>query len=435
MGFAKKNNQNESNSSASSFINKKGSDTFLSQGFEKKPPFIAPSNVQAKLSFGSSNDKFEQEADDTADNVVQKLAANPSAVGAQSEEENGNTSESKDQPISEISAKPLVSSSIQKSEGEATEDSENDEAQSEEIPENFQGGLSSSKGSGDALPEEVNDKMGKAFNADFSNVRVHTGASAVQLNRQIGAQAFANGRDIYFNKGKYSPNSKAGAHLLAHELTHTIQQGAVKQSKNGNNKSINGTAGPSIQAAPILTGINVPTEIGVDRTIRASAVIAPGESRRTPLTWSLVGAPAGIAITGTGRRVRITADPASLASAGSTFQLSCTVTGDAADTFTSPNITLVAVTGITFTAAPAFANQPTVFPAPSVFPPNTADPNRQGVAGNTATVNVVTNPVGRANTVRLVRRRGANVAGNVITPGARTGPIPVRVTDNATGAR
>jgi hypothetical protein len=87
--------------------------------------------------------------------------------------------------------------------------------------------LSGSKGSGTALPGPARSRMEAAFGADFSGVRVHTGADAVQMNRQLHAQAFTHGRDIYFNAGKYDPASVDGQHLLAHELTHVVQQHAT----------------------------------------------------------------------------------------------------------------------------------------------------------------------------------------------------------------
>ncbi|AUP79057.1 eCIS core domain-containing protein [Flavivirga eckloniae] len=66
--------------------------------------------------------------------------------------------------------------------------------------------------------------MESRFGSDFSDVKIHTGSEAVQMSRELNAQAFTVGNDIYFNQGKYSPNSDTGKHLLAHELTHTIQQ-------------------------------------------------------------------------------------------------------------------------------------------------------------------------------------------------------------------
>lgn len=86
--------------------------------------------------------------------------------------------------------------------------------------------LSSSKGGGSPLDTGTRNEMESGFGADFSGVRVHNDSNAVQMNQALGSQAFTNGNDIYFNEGKYDPGSDSGKHLLAHELTHTVQQGA-----------------------------------------------------------------------------------------------------------------------------------------------------------------------------------------------------------------
>ena len=70
--------------------------------------------------------------------------------------------------------------------------------------------------------------MESRFGADFSGVRIHTGSGAEGLSASVSAQAFTHGNDIYFNSGKFSPGTETGGHLLAHELTHTIQQGASR---------------------------------------------------------------------------------------------------------------------------------------------------------------------------------------------------------------
>ena len=70
--------------------------------------------------------------------------------------------------------------------------------------------------------------MSNAFGTDFSSVRVHTGSNAVQMNQGLNARAFTHGSDVYFNKGEYSPNSSNGKSLLAHELTHVVQQGGAR---------------------------------------------------------------------------------------------------------------------------------------------------------------------------------------------------------------
>jgi|GEM_PF-6526698 len=85
--------------------------------------------------------------------------------------------------------------------------------------------LQNSKGSGSPLSSDVKTEMESGFGADFGNVKVHTGTQAQKMSSELGAQAFTHKEDIYFNNGKYDPVSKEGKTLLAHELTHTIQQG------------------------------------------------------------------------------------------------------------------------------------------------------------------------------------------------------------------
>lgn len=89
--------------------------------------------------------------------------------------------------------------------------------------------LASSKGGGNSMDSGTKDQMESGFGTDFSGVKIHNDANAVQMNKELGSHAFANGNDIYFNEGKYNPSSKEGQHLLAHELTHTVQQGASTQ--------------------------------------------------------------------------------------------------------------------------------------------------------------------------------------------------------------
>lgn len=82
-------------------------------------------------------------------------------------------------------------------------------------------------GSGKPLEEGVRRSMEGGFGADFSAVRVHNNAGADDLNQRIQAKAFTTGSDIFFRQGEYKPTSPAGQELLAHELTHVVQQGAT----------------------------------------------------------------------------------------------------------------------------------------------------------------------------------------------------------------
>jgi hypothetical protein len=85
---------------------------------------------------------------------------------------------------------------------------------------NIESQLNNSKGGGNPLGDEVRGFMEPRFGADFSSVRVHTGDNAVQMNRELGAQAFTHGSDVYFGAGKAPGNNE----LTAHELTHVMQQ-------------------------------------------------------------------------------------------------------------------------------------------------------------------------------------------------------------------
>jgi hypothetical protein len=83
------------------------------------------------------------------------------------------------------------------------------------------------------LPQAVRSFMETRFGADFSGVRVHADAHAAALSGQLSAQAFTVGREIYFGGHQFQPNTQSGRELIAHELTHTIQQGGAAQRAAG----------------------------------------------------------------------------------------------------------------------------------------------------------------------------------------------------------
>ena len=88
----------------------------------------------------------------------------------------------------------------------------------------LQSQLNSSKGGGSPLPGPTLTSMSQAFGADFSSVRIHTDSRAAEMSQGIQAKAFTHGGDIYFNRGQYQSESSEGKKLLAHELTHVVQQ-------------------------------------------------------------------------------------------------------------------------------------------------------------------------------------------------------------------
>lgn len=93
-----------------------------------------------------------------------------------------------------------------------------------EVTPNFESQINSLRGGGQPLPEPVRDFFEPRFGYDFSHVRVHTSNDAVQMSRELNAEAFTHGRDVYFGAGRYSPGTSSGKRFLAHELTHVVQQ-------------------------------------------------------------------------------------------------------------------------------------------------------------------------------------------------------------------
>ncbi|OYY94802.1 MAG: hypothetical protein B7Y41_04315 [Hydrogenophilales bacterium 28-61-23] len=99
------------------------------------------------------------------------------------------------------------------------------------VSANLAAEINQGKSSGAALPPSVRRFMEPRFGANFNNVRVHTGARAANLSQQLSARAFTVGNNVFFGNGQFQPDSRDGRELLAHELTHTIQQGAATQDK------------------------------------------------------------------------------------------------------------------------------------------------------------------------------------------------------------
>src|SRR5574341_1086468 len=159
---------------------------------------LAQGIIQTKLTVGPAGDKFEQEADRAA---AQVMSARLLHRQASPEEEAVQTKpEPQHMPVDE----------------------------SFEVGREIENRLSANEGSGSPLAGDTQSFMESRFGADFSSVRVHTDGESAQLNRDLSAQAFTHGSNIYFDEGKYDPGTDSGKRLLAHELTHVIQQGGAQ---------------------------------------------------------------------------------------------------------------------------------------------------------------------------------------------------------------
>ena len=171
--------------------------------------------VQAKMAIGAVDDPLEQEADAVADRVAKRMHVGAigdiGAPSIQSSQTDG-VEEGEQRLVDDDNPTDIVQA---KADGNSTTAGRFDHA------------LKQGTSAGAAMNPSLLHEMEGAFEADFSNVRIHTDSSAERLNRSLGAQAFTCGTHIYFNKGGYRPETYDGRHLLAHELTHVVQQAGV----------------------------------------------------------------------------------------------------------------------------------------------------------------------------------------------------------------
>jgi hypothetical protein len=178
--------------------------------------FIRGLPLQRKLAIGAVNDPLESEADAMADKVMripEQQFVQRKCAHCEEEEK--------------VQRSPLAAAITPFIQTKGADGGTASDAVTQKI--------NTTKGNGGNMDSSTQSFMSSRFGTDFSNVKIHTGSDAVQMNRELNAQAFTVGSDIYFNSGKYNPSSESGKHLLAHELTHTVQQGAVtlQRKKDG----------------------------------------------------------------------------------------------------------------------------------------------------------------------------------------------------------
>ncbi|MEO1124849.1 MAG: DUF4157 domain-containing protein [Cyanobacteria bacterium J06639_16] len=190
--------------------------------------------LQAKLTIGQPNDRYEQEADHVAHEVVQRLNRFQIEPPQSEQAVKRESSPGKD---AKFQIRPLAS---QVQHAEMPEEDKELQMSSmlqpdlgkETIPTNteLENSIQQSCGSGQSLAANIRQPLEQAFgNVDFSGVKVHTDAQADQLNRTIQAKAFTTGNDIFFRQRSYAPTSQEGIELIAHELTHVLQQKSGEQ--------------------------------------------------------------------------------------------------------------------------------------------------------------------------------------------------------------
>lgn len=100
-----------------------------------------------------------------------------------------------------------------------------------EVDDEVEQTINRKRGGGQSLDRKVRSQMETAMNADFRGVRVHADHEADHLNQRLNSRAFTTGQDIFFGAGNYNPGSSIGRELIAHELTHVVQQNGVLHTK------------------------------------------------------------------------------------------------------------------------------------------------------------------------------------------------------------
>jgi hypothetical protein len=254
---------------------------------ENKPFFQAPNHVadsgqsffnssphQAKLMIGKANDPFEKQADATAHAAVHNTGNNTITEGAQqvqrkekliqkAEEEEPQAKLQKQAEEEEMQTKlqkqeeeearaklqrqaeaeeEEVQTKLQKQEEEEMQtklqkqEEEEVQARAEVFRKedadtstvSMESRVSQAKSGGQVLPDDVRLEMEEKLGASFKQVRIHDDGEAHALCKELNALAFAIGHHIFFKKGQYQPYTQEGKFLLAHELTHVLQQRSKK---------------------------------------------------------------------------------------------------------------------------------------------------------------------------------------------------------------
>jgi len=200
--------------------------------------------LQAKLVVGPADDEYEREADRVAEQAV-SMPQTPVQRACPSCQE--------DEPVQREPLSTRITPLIQRQKAEEEDEKklqaspmiqrqigeEEEEEKIQTAPEmaGSKGGpagpeleqsLEQARGGGRPLAESFRGRMESAFGADFSSVRIHADEPADRLSRSIQARAFTRGHDIFLRQGEYQPASTEGQRLLAHELTHVVQQNEAK---------------------------------------------------------------------------------------------------------------------------------------------------------------------------------------------------------------
>ena len=180
-------------------------------------------HIQAKFTVGAPNDKYEQEADSVADQVMRM----PDPVATEQSDNNLTTPT----PVIQRVCNECEEELQRQPTDENAEEEEDKLLQAKEMPgqtpevgHGVESTINNLRGAGQALSPSDRSFFEPRFGQSFSQVRIHTDAKAADTAKTVNARAFTLGQDIVFGAGEFSSSSSSGRRLLAHELTHVVQQ-------------------------------------------------------------------------------------------------------------------------------------------------------------------------------------------------------------------
>src|SRR5215213_1838871 len=198
--------------------------------------------IQAKLSISKPGDHFEQEADRVADTVMRMSAPGESLATSISQPQISRIQRKcaaceKEAPVVQRACKNCHGGPLEENEPlqrAAEEENENQMLQGADgqlqASEGAESQINNLKGGGQSLSPSLRAYFEPRFGEDFSGVRLHADANGASAARSVNAKAFTLGSDVAFAAGQYSPETTSGKRLLAHELTHVVQQGGTKST-------------------------------------------------------------------------------------------------------------------------------------------------------------------------------------------------------------
>jgi outer membrane protein OmpA-like peptidoglycan-associated protein len=236
--------------------------------------------IQPKLRVGAPGDKYEQEADWVADQVMRMPEPKLQRLCTKCNEE------------------------LQRQPQEAMLQAKTVSGESPLISLNLQNRITALQGGGQPIPQAERAFFEPRFGADFSQVRVHRDQHAAETACDLNARAFTVGKDVVFGAGQYSPETSEGKKLLAHELTHVVQQGGaasrtMRSEETHSSTAVqrnSKTAGTQVaeviqragDPAAIPPGLRCPTDLTASRPAGTDVLFSVSGSTITPAHTTLL---------------------------------------------------------------------------------------------------------------------------------------------------